>query len=199
MASNVDIANAALTKIGAARILTLTDNTKSAREVNSMFTRIRDSELRKHLWRFSIKRAQLAAQVTAPLFGFLYAYRPPTDNLRLVQVGDYYPAADLSNAVVTDESEYSFENGLILCDYAAPLNVRYVAAIDDPTVYDANFVEVFACALAVQLAEPITQAMSKREAALAEYKMALRDALRANAIEVVPTTVADDTFIVSRL
>lgn len=199
MSSNVEIANAALTKIGAARIVSLLDDTKEGREVNSMFTRIRDGEMRARNWRFTIMRAQLAAQATAPLFGFARAFRPPADCLKLLQVGDYYPSADLTDYVGSDTSEYALENGLILTDYAAPLNLKYIARIEDPTVFDANFVEAFACKLAMELAETITQSTTKRQLAFEEYKHALREAVRANAIETPPVKTADDTFLLSRL
>lgn len=199
MASNVEIANRALTKIGAKRIIALTDNTKEAREVNSMFSIVRDAELRKYNWRFSIKRAALAAHADTPVFGFSYQYRTPADCLKILEVGDYYPGADLTDYVGSDTSAYAYENGFILTDYAAPLNLRYVARIEDPTMFDALFVEAFACKLAMELAEPITQSTSKRELATREYRDAIRDAVRNNSIEKPPVKVADDTWILARL
>ena len=199
MASNVEIANRALTKIGSKRIIALSDNTKEGREVNSMFAILRDAELRKFNWRFSIKRAQLAAQASAPAFGFAYQYRAPADCLKILEVGDYYPGARLDDYIGTDTSEYAYENGLILTDYAAPLNLRYIARIEDPTLFDALFVEAFACKLAMELAEPITQSSTKRELATREYTTAIRDAVRNNAIEKPPVKVPDDTWMLARL
>ena len=199
MASNVEIANRALTKIGSKRIIALTDNTKEGREANSMFSIVRDAELRKFNWRFSIKRAQIAAQSDAPAFGYSYQYRAPADCLKILEVGDYYPGAGLDDYVTGDTSEYAYENGLILTDYAAPLNLRYVARIEDPTLFDALFVEAFACKLAMELAEPITQSNTKRELATREYGMAIRDAVRNNAIEKPPVKTADDTWMLARL
>lgn len=199
MASNVEIANRALTKIGAARIINLDDNTKSGREVNSMFTIVRDAELREHTWRFSMKRIQQAAHATAPAFGFARQFRIPTDCLKLWQVGDFYPGADLTDYVGADTTPYQIENGFILTDYAAPLNLRYVARIEDPTLFDALFVEAFACRLAVELAEPITQSGNKKESVLRDYKLAVSAAMQANAIENPPTKIADDTWVMARL
>lgn len=199
MASNVEIANRALTKIGAKRIISLDDNTKEGREVKSMFVIVRDAELRAHNWRFSIKRASVAAQADAPAFGFQRQFRPPADCLKLLDVGDYYPAADVTDYVGADTSEYAIENGFILTDYAAPLKLRYVARIEDPTLFDSLFVEAFACRLAMELAEPITQSTTKRELAQREYKMAMDSAVRANAIEKPPVKLADDTWIMARL
>lgn len=199
MASNVDIANRALTKLGEQRIISLTDDNKAGREVNSMFTLVRDAELRAHNWRFAIKRAQLAAQATAPEFGFAYQYRPPADCLRILEVGEFYPGADLSDYVGADTSEYAYEGGLILTDLAAPLKLRYIARIEDPTLYDALFVEAFACKLAVELAEPLSQSSTKRELAQREYDRAIALAVKANSIELPPVKAADDTWVLARL
>lgn len=199
MASNVEIANRALTKIGANRVLSLTDNTKEGREVNSMFDIVRDAELRAHNWRFSIKRAEIAALAAAPTFGYAYQYRPPADCLKIILAGEFYPGADLSDYVGADNSEYAYEGGLILTDLPAPLKLRYVAKIEDPTKFDALFVESFACRLAMELAEPITQSSTKRELAMREYQLSVSAAVGANAIESPPVKTADDTFILARL
>lgn len=199
MASNVEIANRALTKLGARRVISLDDDTKEGREVKSMFTTVRDAELRKFNWRFSIKRNALAALVDAPAFGYAYQYRLPSDYLRALQVGDWYPGADQTDYVGADTSEYQIENGLILTDYVAPLKLRYVARIEDPSLFDALFVESFACKLAMELAEPLTQSATKRDQARGEYKDAIADAVRCNAIEAPPNKIADDTWILTRL
>lgn len=199
MASNVEIANRALTKIGASRIISLNDDNKQGREVNSMFAIVRDAELRAHNWRFSIKRTAVAALSTPPAFGYSYQYQAPTDCLKLLEVGDYYPGADLTDYVGSDTSPYAYENGVILTDYAAPLKLRYIARIEDPSLYDSLFVEAFACKLAMELCEPLTESSSKRELALREYQLAISAALRANAIEKPPLKLADDTFILARM
>lgn len=199
MASNVEIANRALTKVGARRLISLDDNTEGGRTVNSMFTIVRDAELREHSWRFSIKRVQQAAQVTTPVFGYAFQYRVPSDSLKLLEVGQFYPGADLTDYVGTDTSPYAVENGFILTDYPAPLPIRYVARIEDPSLFDALFVEAFACRLAMELAEPLTQSGQKRQLAAEEYKLAVSAAITANAIEKPPVKIADDTWIMARL
>lgn len=199
MASNVEIANRALTKVGTNRIISLDDDTTEGRTVKSMFAIVRDAELRKYNWRFSIKRAQLAALVSAPAFGFAYQYRLPADYLKVIEVGDFYPGGDLTDYVGADTSEYAVEGGLILTDYPAPLNLRYVSRVEDPSLFDSLFVEAFACKLAMEIAEPLTQSSTKRELARNEYRDAIADAVRNNAIEKPPVKVADDTWILARL
>ena len=61
MASEVDIANRALQKLGAESIVSLTQDSENARACNLCYEPIRDAELRAHPWNFAIKRASLAA------------------------------------------------------------------------------------------------------------------------------------------
>lgn len=198
--SNVSIANAALSKIGASRIMSLDDNRKEAREVNASFERVRDSEIRARLWRFSIKRAELAAQSDAPAFGYDYAYRIPADCLKIIAVGDFLVGAYLSDYVGgEDGAPFALENGLILSNDVAPLNLRYVAQITNPTQFDSCFVELFACKLAMEICEAITQSSQKRQLAFEEYKLALRNAVKSNAIENPPVKAADDSWMLARL
>jgi len=60
-ATNEDIANSALAKLGAEEITSLSDTTRRARLVNRQFVKIRDKLLRSHPWNFAIKRSFLQA------------------------------------------------------------------------------------------------------------------------------------------
>lgn len=54
--SSVGIANIALSKIGAQRIVSFSENTENARLLNAIYGTIRDEVLRVHPWNFAIKR-----------------------------------------------------------------------------------------------------------------------------------------------
>jgi hypothetical protein len=69
MASQVDIANRALTKLGAARIISFGDDNKQARAVESMFDIVRDAELRSHIWSFSVRRTSSGCASNNPCMG----------------------------------------------------------------------------------------------------------------------------------
>jgi len=89
MASTVDICNGALNQLGATTILSLTEDSKNARLCNSRFTQVRDAVFRSHPWNCLQKRVELAADTTAPAWGFSYAYTLPADCLRLLRILDY--------------------------------------------------------------------------------------------------------------
>lgn len=197
--SDVAIANLALTKLGELRIFDLTEDTKPAREVNAVYAMLRNKLQRRYAWRFCVKRTSLAASTTAPAFGYTYQYPLPADCLRVLQVGQYYPAPDLSNLVGGSTAEYSIEARQILSNDSGPLAVRYLARIEDPTQFDAAFDEALASWVAYNVAEALTQSSSKREQALQDFQLAIRDAVLANAIENPPQTLADDTWVAARL
>lgn len=193
MASQVGICNRALTKLGDKRITSLEEDSKAAAALNSMYDDVLDACLRAHVWSFAKTRAQLAALADAPLFGFGYQYRLPSDFLRLIQIGQFlvYPRTDTRGL-------FSIESGSVLTDLQAPLNIRYTRRITDPNAMDALFREVFACRLAIESCETLTQSSTKRQAAWAEHDRAIADAIRVNAIERPSQPVGDDTWLESR-
>lgn len=196
--SNIAIANRALTKLGAARIISFGDNNEQARALQSMYEIVRDAELRAYTWNFSIKRAQLAALSEAPAFDWPRQFQLPSDCLRLLWAGDFYPGPNLSDLTNGLDLDYEVEGRVIMSRLPAPLKIRYVAQITDPTQFDALFVEAFACKLAIELGETLTNSSTNRQEAWQEYQQAIRKALRADAIEKPSQQIADDTWMISR-
>lgn len=199
MASQVEIANRALTKIGEARILSLGDDLEAARVVSSLWDVVRDAELRARNWNFSLTRTSLPALAAVPAWGFSYQYQLPSDCLRVIQVDEFFPGPSMSDYRNRSEAQYQIEGNKILTDLGAPLKVRYVSRLEDTGAWDALFVEAFACRLAVEVCERLTQSSSKRQLAWDEYKIAVREAVRADAIENPPEPLPDDSWMLSRL
>lgn len=199
MASQVDIANRALTKLGAARIISFGDDNKQARAVFSMFDIVRDAELRSHIWSFSVKRTSLPQLTTTPDWGFKYEYQIPSDCLRILMVNDIYNGPDMSDYRNKPVAEYSLEGNKILTDIGAPLKLRYIARVEETTQWDSMFVEAFACRLAMEMCEDLTQSNTKRELAQAEYTAMLRSAIRAASIEQPAQAMPDNSWMLSRI
>lgn len=187
------IANYALSKLGEEPVLLLTDDVKSARIMNRIFDQVRDAELRRFRWKFSLMRAQLVALVDAPNWGYAKQYPLPTDFLGLVQVNDIY-LRPLSKQTVP----WALEGGMLLTDLPAPLKVRYTAQITNPGMFDPLFVEVLACKLAMEAAETLTQSETKRARAADEYRFALTEAKRQDAIETAPDELPWGSWLDSR-
>lgn len=189
--SDVDVCNRALQKLGAKRITSLTENSPNARDCNAAYEILRDAELRKHPWSFARKRASLAADGTDPAFGYDKRYALPTDFLRLTE--------ENSNELRTQYPDLQIEGRYILTDNDAPLQVVYIATVSDPNEFDALFVEALASKIAYELCEKITQSNTKKAAAGADYRDAIREAKRTNAIERPSLEPPEDTWVTARI
>lgn len=192
MASKVSIANRALSKLGEDRILLLTDNTKAARTINQMFDDVLDAELRRHNWKFAIKRDSLPALAIAPAWGYSFQYPLPADFLKLVQVNDLYVRSG------TQQALWSVEGGNILTNLSAPLKVRYVYRVTNPGLFDPLFAEALACRLALEACETLTQSETKYNRVAEQYKANLMEALRVDSISNPPDELPQGSWLDAR-
>lgn len=191
MASKVSIANRALVKLGAEPILLLEDDSKRARTIKSMFDEVRRAEIRRHRWKFAIKREELVALAEAPKFGYRYQFPLPNDYLSLVQVGEFYLRSRM-------QAPWSVEGGRILTNMEAPLRIRYQADVDNPGLFDPLFVEVLACKLAMEACEAINQSSTKYQACAEAYQFAVTEATRQDAIENPPNELPQGSWLDAR-
>lgn len=203
MASQTEICNSALTLLGADSINAITDQGNSARALNAVWNLERDSELRKHIWKFSITRANLPALAKAPVNGpYTAQFELPSGCLRVIQVGNSnfdWPGVDLSDfRSGPTNDDYIIEGGMVLTNLAPPISIRYVQQVTDPTLWDACFTAAFAARLARATCFRITQSTSKEKDAIAEYQSQIMEAVRTNALETPPNAQADDTWIATR-
>lgn len=199
MASQTDICNRALTKVGATRITNINENSKSARVMSALWDTVRKAELRRRFWKFAIVRTTLPALSDKPSWGYNTAFQLPADFLRLVQVNDTFAVPAMTDYRDQDDSAYQIEGNQILTIFNAPLKIRYVQDVTDPGKFDALFVEALASKLAYEACEEITQSLSKRQQAAEDYKQAMRDATLAGAIERAPQGFPDDSWMLIRL
>jgi len=206
MASDVDICNLALVKLGAQPIPSLTSNDPKAAVLNRVYPLLRDKLLRVWRWNFTRVYIELAALTDSPPFEYSYAYQLPSDYLRLelADVSDGtsqavgMPAASIGDWNFNRNQDYRIVGRQIWSNVPPPLRIQYAAAITDPTQFDAAFVESFACYIAWQLCEQLTGSSQKRQMAQQEYMVSIREARMTNAVELPPETLPDDTFMQSR-
>ena len=198
MAADVDIANAALIKLGADRIGSLAENNDRARALNARYNAVRKAELRRHHWRFSLQRTSLPALSAAPAFGYQRQFQVPTGFLKLIQLGEYDVGLDLSDSRNAPTGLYSLEGDQILTDLPAPLKIRFVFDVEDVSLMDDAFKEAFASRLAYECSNRITDDTGKKGEALTDYGMAIKEAKRAQAIEAAQEYPTDDSWVAVR-
>lgn len=197
--SKVAIANLALTKLGVSTIETFKEDSKAARTMSLLFDRTRDSELSRHFWNFAKARRALAETITdEPRGPFRYAYALPSDWLTTIFVGTEQPGISLADFQPFDNGDWSHEGSYIFTNYGPPLDLFYVRRITDVTRFHALFVEALACRLAMEAADTLTNSLQRWEKCAAEYKEAISEARRVNAIQNPPRRQADDSWLASR-
>lgn len=185
--SKVAIANRALQKLGAKRIESLTQDHPNARSINACFDIVRDALLRKYDWSFAIKRESIAADASGPTWGNWNRYTKPNDYIRLLRNNESGQAVD-----------WKIEGDYILSADGAPLEIRYIARIEDPNKYDATFVEALASKIAYEICEEITGSTAKQDRAMADYDVAVADARQSGAIEKDSEEFPEDDWIAAR-
>jgi len=187
MASETSIANRALQKLGAARITSLTENSVEARACSACMTVLRDAELRAHPWNFANGRATLSADATPPDFGKANSFQLPVDCLS--------PRENDFNSLSKD---WLIEGKKIFTDESAPLFLRYTKKIEDVNLMDPLFQEAWACKMAIEMCEELTQSNSKKAELKDDYKLAIREAKKANAIERIAQQPPEDDWVTCR-
>lgn len=198
MTDEVGICNLALQRLGAKSISALSEDTTAGRECNRVYEHARDSELRSHPWSFARAREQLAADSTAPVFGFSNAFSLPSDYVRLL------PARNVANTSVTlggidANIDWQIEGRKILTNDKSRLDIVYLKTVTDPNEFDALFVDLLVARIAMDIAEKVTQSNTKKANAEGRYKVAKDEAKKANAFERPPQEIPEDIWVLARL
>lgn len=189
MPAVVDIYNRALQKLGAARVNTISDGSRNAKSCNACYDILRRSELEDHSWNFSIKRFQLAASSTLPLFGRKNSFPLPAGFIKLLKPDPEYNFNTI---------DWEIESGMIYTNFDAPLKVRCVVDVLDPAMMSSLFIEGLAAKMAFEMCEEITQSNTKKAALSIDYENIMKRARRSNAFQVVAGQFPDDSFLTAR-
>jgi hypothetical protein len=184
--SQLTIANRALDIVGASNIVSINQNSKSARKIKNAYDPILEDLLFKHNWSFAIKRIQLAQLSDAPLFGYTHAYQLPSDYIRLIECNP-------------PNLQHKVEAGNTLLIDSNSCQIRYVSKITDPNAFTPEFAELFAKTLAAQVAYSITQSRTKEadleDKAVKYFRWATSNDSKASGSAQKPQ---DDVWMISR-
>lgn len=168
-ASEVQICNNALIKLGGNTIISLSDDTKVGRLCNKMYTIVRDDLLRAHIWNFALVRVTLARLATTPAFDYDFEYQLPSDCLRVIRIDD-------------SRGEYRIEGRKLLTDENT-IKLLYIKRVTDTSQFDSSFDNVLALKLASELAYSITNSVSLTKAIKEEFDREFRRAKMTDAQE----------------
>lgn len=185
MTSQVDICNLALTSIGGEAITAIDEGTRGARLLNRRYQPTLHALLREFEWNFAIKRVVLAQDVTAPVSEYAYRYALPADFLKVVRL----------NECETDE--YRVEAGFILTDEGT-VTLEYIFKAEDESLFDAQFVDVFAQRLAAEICYTLTENTSLSEQAWRIYQDKIRTARTMDSRDGTPRELEANAWVYSR-
>lgn len=186
--SKVSIANGALQRLAAKRIESLTQDHPNARSMNAAYEPVRKALLRKYDWSFAIARKSIAADGAGPVWGDWDRFTKPNDFIRLLRDNETGHAVD-----------WKIEGNFILSRDGAPLEIRYIADIDDPTLYDSTFVEAFECALAMKCCKEVTGSLTLHKGVKEDFDDILTDAKQSGAVEKEAEEFPEDDWVMARL
>jgi len=174
MSSNIDIANAALIKLGAQTINSFTDDTTESIAVNALWDISLNATLREYPWKFATKRSDsIARTASAPHFKYKYEYTLPSDCVRLIKV--------------YEDSDYKLEGRNIITS-KEECYIKYIYQNTDTALWDASFIELMVIKLAYELAYTIPRSGSMVDRMHALYQKQLIEARDADSSE----QIADD-------
>lgn len=185
MASEIEICNSALTRLGSNTITSFSDNTTEAKACSQIYARVRDAVLVAHPWNFALVRLGLAKLSSVPAWGFSYEYQLPSDCLRIVDVED-------------QSTQYEIEGRKVLCSID-PMNVKYITQVTSTGYFSAQFREALEKKLALELSFLLVQSVSQQQLLQSEYNTVLADARSFDAQEGGPNSYIYDDFLNSRV
>ena len=186
MSVELDICNSALIKIGADLISDLTANTKEARLCNHQYPRVVKAILRSSPWAFAIKRVSLTPVVIDQEFGDENCFQLPADCVRVWKLDDRH-------------AKFKIEGRYLKTSDVGTANIYYVSKAVTPAEYDDSFSEAVACALAADLAYPMTQSDALKQGLLSQAEFYINQARSFNSQEQTPENFEFDSFINARI
>lgn len=172
MASDVDICNLALSRLGDEATVTSIDppeGSAQAAHCTRFYPMARDTIQDMHNWWFCIVRASLAQLNTPPAFGWQYAYAVPSNLVSMLAV--YIPGATDDYAPQEFEMESLSDGTQVLYANVQNAACKYVQRVTDPAKYQPMFTDSLAWLLASMLAGPVLKGEAGQAAAKGCYQM----------------------------
>lgn len=157
MATDVDIANMALSRLGTrATVADLTENSTEARQITLWYETVRDDLLGILDWNFN-RMSQPLAQSGTPPDRWAYSYAYPSDGLKVwrLEFGGWCWTR-WNGLAIPFEIASDGTNQFLLCNDSVALAV-FGQRVTDPARFSPAFVLAFVDCLAAAIALPITQ------------------------------------------
>lgn len=171
MASEIEICNIALLRVGVSRTINSFDEkSKEAGICRAFYYHVRDALLSDFPWRFAQKNKSLALLESSQI-GWSYAYRYPADCLRIIKIISW-----LRNPTPAQSIQYqigSDDKGRIILTDQEVAEISYVSQITNPANLDPLFVDAMAWKLAYEIALPLSAEVNLANNAYQQFQISL--------------------------
>lgn len=154
--TKIQVWNMALDILKEQPLASVTDTVAPAKWLSRNYDQQRDFLMESMLWKFALDRAEIAADGSAPAWGWSYQYTLPTDCLRIVP--PTHQGVWMGTPI-----PYETENTKLMMNTAGPLRLRYVKRITNEGLFTNGFVEVLSLRLARKLCHWMTGKASMME------------------------------------
>jgi len=195
--AEIDIYNQALVAIGVDPIFAFSGTEKPNTIGKFLYPILRDQEQAKFLWNCCIERTELAASTETPAYGYANKVPLPGDLLRLLEVESTRLVPSIQSVGNLDYGAYKVEGRFILVN-EAPINIKYIKRVEDPTQFSILFIAALAARIAAELAIPLRQDQALYDTMMNKYKDISATARFSDATEDAPTRLDSDDLLVSR-
>lgn len=126
MVSKTQIANQALSRLGAQRITDFLDQTVEAKAINAIYEMVVEDVISMGPWQSAKKRVTLAQVNTVPTFGWAFAYQLPVDCIKVLRINENH----------LGDIRFQIEGNLLLTDEPA-VGIMYLRKITESAEYDS--------------------------------------------------------------
>ncbi len=172
LATQLGICNQALVKVGANIIQDITENTRTAQILNSIYNQVRDEVLRDHPWRFATKRVVLQPNGQVPLFDFQFTYDLPNDFLRIIEIfPDWQRFIREGNQILADDTSASVVNAPAQGGFC----LRYIWMNYSESNWPQDFANAFAIKLAFYISYSLTQSLALKQDLQKDYERCMAE------------------------
>lgn len=135
----------------------------------------------------------------APLFGYSAMYALPSDNLRVLQINDFwFYGPSFTHYRTANEAAYTLDQGYVLTNQQTSIDLLYVFDNAVTTTYDDLFVDVLSRRLALDIAYAIPDSSTKKKSIEDGYRVTISEAISIKSIEQPPSPLPDNSWILSR-
>jgi len=164
MASQTDIVNMALVKIGQSTISSIDEDTPTATKMHTIYDLILDEALAEgpqHGWKFAREQATISVDADSPDSQYDYRYKLPDDLLRIDRV----------HADGMDYTDWVRQGQYILTNQVDDeINLNYVKRVTITGLFPPHFIKVLYTMLAFELAFNIVKNTNLANSLYAELK-----------------------------